>query len=75
MTGFDFTVIAILLASLLFGLWRGLFYEILSLLGWPLAFMLSNMYADSLAQHIPVKYEMLRTLGTYALVFIAVLMV
>ena len=75
MTGFDFAVIAILLVSLLFGLWRGLFYEVLSLVGWPLAFMMSNMYADSLAQHIPVKYDLLRTLGTYALVFIAVLMV
>lgn len=75
MTGFDFAVIAILLVSLLFGLWRGLFYEVLSLLGWPLAFMLSNMYADGIAQHIPIQHEMLRTLGTYALVFIAVMMV
>lgn len=81
MTGFDFAVIAILLVSLLFGLWRGLLYEVLSLLGWPLAFMLSNMYAEGFAQHIPIpvlshvegKYEMLRTTGAYALVFIAVL--
>jgi len=75
MTGFDFAVIAILLVSLLFGLWRGLFYEVLSLLGWPLAFMLSNMYADSISQHIPIKNEMLRTLGTYTTVFIAVMMI
>jgi len=75
MTGFDFAVIAILLVSLLFGLWRGLFYEVLSLVGWPLAFMLSNMYAEGIAQHVPIKNELLRTLGTYALVFIAVMMV
>jgi len=75
MTGTDFAVIAILLVSLLFGLWRGLFYEVLSLLGWPLAFMLSNMYAESISQHIPIQHEMMRTLGTYALVFIAVMMV
>ena len=73
MTGFDFAVIAILLVSLLFGLWRGLLYEVLSLLGWPLAFMSSNMYADALAQYLLVKHEMLRTTGAYALVFIAVM--
>jgi membrane protein required for colicin V production len=75
MTGFDFSVIAILLVSLLFGLWRGLFYEVLSLLGWPLAFMLSNMYAEGLAKHIPIQHEMLRTTGSYALVFIGVMIV
>jgi membrane protein required for colicin V production len=75
MTGFDFAVIAILLVSLLFGLWRGLFYEVLSLIGWPLAFMLSNMYAEGIAKHVPIKSELLRTLGTYALVFVAVMMV
>src|SRR3989304_5610467 len=83
MTGFDFAVIAILLVSLLFGLWRGLLYEVLSLLGWPLAFMLSNMYADGFAQYLPIpvlsnvegKQEMLRTTGAYALVFIAVMIV
>lgn len=73
MTGFDFAVISILLISILFGLWRGLLYEVLSLLGWPLAFMLSNMYAGDFAQHIPIEHEMLRATGTYALVFIAVL--
>ena len=75
MTGFDFAVIAVLLVSLLFGLWRGLLYEVLSLLGWPLAFMLSNMYAEGFARHIPIKQELLRTMGAYVLVFIAVLIV
>jgi len=75
MTGFDFAVISILLVSLLFGLWRGLFYEVLSLIGWPLAFMLSNMYSEGVARHIPIQHEMLRTTGSYALVFIAVMIV
>lgn len=75
MTGFDYAVIAILLVSLLFGLWRGLFYELLSLLGWPLAFVSSNMYAEGIARHIPVQHEMLRTTGAYVLVFMAVLIV
>ena len=75
MTGFDFAVIAILLVSLLFGLWRGFLYEVLSLLGWPLAFLLSNIYAEGFAQHLPIQHEMLRTTGAYALVFIAVMIV
>ena len=37
--------------------------------------MSSNMYADALAQYLPVKQEMLRTTGAYALVFIAVMIV
>ncbi|MFZ2541081.1 MAG: CvpA family protein [Gallionella sp.] len=75
MTGFDLAVIAILLVSILFGLWRGLLYEALSLLGWPLAFMLSNMYADDFAQHIPIQHEMLRATGAYAMVFVVVMIV
>jgi len=75
MTGFDIVVIAILLISLLFGLWRGLLYEVLSLLGWPLAFMSSNMYADGFAQQMPIKQELLRTTVAYVLLFVAVLIV
>ena len=75
MTGFDLAVIVILLVSMLFGLWRGLLYEVLSLMGWPLAFMSSNMYAEDLARHMPFNQEMLRTTVTYVLVFIAVLIV
>jgi len=75
MTGFDFAVIAILLVSLLFGLWRGLLYEVLSLLGWPLAFMLSTMYSEGIAPHIPIQHEMFRTPGAYVLVFIAAMIV
>ena len=75
MTGFDLAVIAILFVSLLFGVWRGLFYEVLSLLGWPLAFMLSNMYGEAIARHIPIEHDVVRTTGAYALVFIAVMIV
>ena len=75
MTVFDFGVISILLISLLFGLWRGLLYEVLSILGWPIAFVVSNIYADSLALHIPIKQEMVRLVGAYALVFVAVIIV
>jgi membrane protein required for colicin V production len=73
MTGFDFAVIAILLVSVLLGLWRGLVCEVLSLLGWPLAFVLSNIYADNFARFLPMKQETLRSTAAYALMFVSVL--
>lgn len=75
MTEFDFALMAILLVSLLLGLWRGFIHEVLSLLGWPIAFLLSNMYADRLARLIPVTKDMLRITVVYALIFAAVLIV
>ncbi len=73
MTGFDYAVLGIMLLSLLLGLWRGLVYEVLSLLGWPLAFMLSRQFADSLEPLLPVSQEAARQALAYALVFIAAL--
>ena len=73
MTGFDFAVIAILLLSLSLGLWRGLVCEVLSLVGWPLAFVLSNIYADTFARFLPIKQEALRVPAAYVLMFVVVL--
>lgn len=75
MTGFDFTVIAILLVSLLLGLWRGLIYEVLSLAGWPIAFVLSRLFAGSVAPMMPVSQESIRMALAYAAVFVAALVV
>ena len=73
MTGFDFAVIGVLLVSLLLGLWRGLVYEVLSLLGWPVAFVLSRLFADSVAPMMPGVQETLRITLAYAAVFVAAL--
>jgi membrane protein required for colicin V production len=73
MTGFDFAVLAILLISVLLGLWRGLAVEVLSLAGWPLAFVLSNIYSDNVARFLPMKQEALRTTAAYVLIFVLVL--
>ncbi len=75
MTEFDFAVMAILLVSLTLGLWRGFVREVLSLLGWPVAFVLSNMYAGNIARSIPLVQETLRLTLVYVLIFIAVLIV
>lgn len=73
---------AILLVSLLLGLWRGLVYEVLSLLGWPLAFVLSKLFAGKIVPLMPMPamsnveaQEAARVAMAYAVVFIAVLIV
>ena len=71
MTAFDFAVIAIILASLLLGLWRGLIYEVLSFLGWPVAYFLSKYFASSLAPMMPITQESMRTAVAYVVIFIA----
>ena len=75
MTGFDFAVIALLLVSLLFGLWRGLVYEVLSLIGWPVAFLLSRLFAGDVAPMMPGAQETMRVTLAYAVVFVAALIV
>ncbi|MDH4216755.1 MAG: CvpA family protein [Gallionella sp.] len=73
MTEFDFAVMAIFLVSLLLGLWRGFIHEVLSLLGWPIAFLLSNIYTDNIARLIPLTQDALRLTVVYALLFVVVL--
>jgi membrane protein required for colicin V production len=75
MTVFDYVVTGIMLVSLLFGIWRGLVYEILSLLGWPLAFVLSRHFAGSLAPVLPFSQDFARLATAYALVFVVALIV
>lgn len=73
MAGFDFAVMTILLVSLSLGVWRGLVYEVLSLAGWPIAFVLSRMYAGEIAPLMPLMQEAMRVALAYAVVFIAAL--
>ncbi|MDD2722276.1 MAG: CvpA family protein [Gallionella sp.] len=75
MTAFDYVTISIMLISLLLGVWRGFVYEVLSLAGWPLAFVLSKLYAAEIAPMLPVAQDEARSLAAYALVFIAALIV
>jgi len=75
MNGLDAGVIIVVLISLLIGLWRGLLYEVLSLLGWPVAFLLSKLFADDLASMLSIAQEVVRITAAYALVFIFALIV
>ena len=74
MTGFDYAAIGIMLLSLLLGLWRGLTYELLSLVGWPLAFLMSWQLAGKIEPLLPVGEDDARVALAYVLVFVATLL-
>ena len=53
MAALDWVVLAVLAASLLLGLWRGLVYEVLSVLSWIAAFVLAQWFAADAAGGMP----------------------
>ena len=75
MNGLDFVILGIVFLSMLLGLWRGLVYEVLSLLGWPVAIVISRLSADSIAPLLPIEREEIQIATAYALVFILTLFV
>ncbi len=75
MNGLDIAVIGVLVLSMLFGLWRGLINEVLSLLGWPIAFVVSRLAAASIAPLLPIAQEEMRVTVAYVLVFVVALIV
>jgi membrane protein required for colicin V production len=50
----DIAIAAVLLVSMLAGLWRGLLFEVLSLMGWVVAYFLSQWLAPSIAHWVPL---------------------
>ena len=73
MTSTDWILLALLAASMLVGAWRGLVYEVLSVLGWIAAFLLAQWLAPDVAEKLPMKNtgETLRYAAAFVLVFIA----
>jgi membrane protein required for colicin V production len=74
-TAVDWVMLAILLASLVIGAWRGLVYEVLSLMGWVAAFVLAQWLAQNMGAMLPMSgaSERLRYPAGFVLVFIGVL--
>ena len=75
MTALDWILAAVLVFSLLLGAWRGLVYEVLSLLGWVAAFCAAQWFAPQVAGLLPLQSasETLRYAAAFVLVFIAAL--
>lgn len=77
MTWLDYAVLGVLVISIAWGVWRGLVREIISLLGWLVAFLAANLFAGPLSMHLPetVPTPELRAIGAFLIVFIAALVV
>ncbi|MFL6706708.1 MAG: CvpA family protein [Massilia sp.] len=74
MTLFDYLVLFILVASVVISTMRGLIREILSLLGWVVAFVVANAYGATLAPMLPsvIPGAALRLMVAFVALFIGV---
>ena len=50
----DGTLLAVLVLSVLIGLWRGLVFELMSLIGWGVAYVTAHLYSPQVAAHVPI---------------------
>ncbi len=75
MNWLDFTIIGLLLVSMVWSALRGVVREIVSLGGWIIAFLAANLFAGPLSTHLPqaIPGETLRTMAAYLAIFFAAL--
>src|SRR5947207_15053095 len=75
MTWLDYAVIGVFAVSLVLGAWRGLVREIVSILGWVIAFLAANLLAGPLGPAMPdvIPTPQLRVAAAYVAVFVAAL--
>jgi membrane protein required for colicin V production len=77
MPALDWIFAAVLLLSILLGAWRGLVYEVLSLINWIVAFVVAQWLALDMAQRLPMSgaSDTVRYAAGFVLVFIASVLV
>ena|SRR5450830_1872532 len=68
----DLIFLGVLFASFLLGAWRGLIYEVLSVVNWMAAFVLAQWFAPDVALKLPLSSsgEAIRYAAGFALVFV-----
>lgn len=73
LTGLDWILLAVLGCSLLLGVWRGLVYEVLSVMGWAASFFAAQWFAPDVAALLPLQSlsDPLRYAASFVLIFIA----
>lgn len=77
MTWLDYAVIGVLAVSIGWGIWRGLVREVISILGWVIAFLAANLFAGPLGEALPqeIPSPELRLGVAFVAVFVACLAV
>ncbi len=73
----DWAFLAVLLLSLVIGLWRGLVYELISLAAWVVAFVVAQWFAADVAKLLPMSGagEGVRYAAGFVLTFVVALFV
>lgn len=71
----DLVLLGVAVLSVLVGLWRGVVFELLSLLGWLVAYVLANLLGPLVAGWLPGEpdHASWRLWGAYVAVFVVVL--
>ncbi len=71
----DWALLAVVVVSVAVGLWRGLVFEVLALLGWLVAFVAAQALALDVAPHLPLGApgSGLNHAAAFALVFLGAL--
>lgn len=77
MNEIDAVILVIVGLSFLFGIWRGLVKEVLSLVTWIAALALARLYSGAVADFMVnlINNESARYVGAFALVFVLVMIV
>ena len=75
MTWLDYAVVGVFAVSLVVGAWRGLVREVLSILGWIIAFLAASLLAGPLGPAMPqaIPSPELRVAAAYVAVFVVAL--
>ena len=73
MAALDWVILLLLLGSLALGAWRGFVFEVISLSGWIVAFLLAQWLASGVAAWLPISStsETLRYGVGFAVVFVS----
>lgn len=73
MAAVDWILLGVLVFSMALGAWRGLVYEVLSVLGWAASFYLAQWLAPDLADRLPIQSASapVRYAAAFVLIFIA----
>jgi len=71
----DYAAIGVILVSMVWGIWRGLMREVMSLAGWVLAFLAANAVAAPIGELLPASLASaeVRILIAFAAIFVLVL--
>ena len=75
MTEFDYIILIIIILSVLLGWWRGLVYEILSLLSWITSYFVAKSWGVEFSPYMPdvLQGESLRNAAAFSAIFMTTL--